>query len=542
MVAVELPKVDKNLSKIKKEYWKNIGQMQKQTCKPGVMKEFNKKLKDYRGSGFYLPIINNRIYSDVFPEMISELKEKISWLEKTIKRLKALKRLPRVSDELELIQKKINQSLELQEKIERFDKTLTTEESKKHEESLVILKKAFAQFLDKAFYLGRYVETIDHFENRMNHDSYYSKSSRRDKIKQKKIFLKRKILEDGAPGDSHSGSDKFFRTTLDTLKIKVPKIEKWLTEDMRYDLEYALDIAKRMTKVKPSHYRQRFEKWLTQTKEQLDFYEDLYNKSRNKSKDLSTLLGNKQRATTALKVFVTNQQLKTYLFWSKQSPLMRSLYALETILFNEVGGVDPTGLERKDVLQVVLNRYKKAYYRRLKKSQRLYKLISSKNISRTEYPWLNILFNRGEFSFTLYYFKASHETFCPSMGKKLMKLRRENLDIALDILKDPNWDFNAERYFSRASMTGRIDMSQIWNNFNELDQRPGKKISSYRSNSLSGNLKRGQYRYLYKFKFNEKSHFVVEIHKKIYVFTGDSRKKQWFEWRNPHYFRYFAVK
>ena len=92
VVAVELPKVDKNLSKIKKEYWKNIDQMQKQTCKPGVMKEFNNKLKDYRGSGFYLPIINNRIYSDVFPEMISELKEKISWLEKTIKRLKALKR------------------------------------------------------------------------------------------------------------------------------------------------------------------------------------------------------------------------------------------------------------------------------------------------------------------------------------------------------------------------------------------------------------------------------------------------------------------
>ena len=320
------------------------------------------------------------------------------------------------------------------------------------------------------------------------------------------------------------------------------KLDSWLSEDLRYDLEYVLGIAKKMTKVKTSHYRKRFEKWLEKSEEQLNFYQDLYNQSRKKSKSLETLLGNKQRATTALKHDVTDQQLKTYLFWSKQPELMQAFYTLETILFNEVGGVDPTGLERRDVLQVVLNRFKQPYYRRMKKSQRLYKLISGKKITRTQYPWLNILFNRGEFSFTLYYFKASHETFCPSMGSKLMKLRKENLDIALSVLREPNWEFTAERYFSRASMTGRIDMSEIWSNFEELSQRPGKKVSTYRSKQLSGNLRRKQYRYFYKFIHNKQSHFVVEINKKVYVFKGEGKKQTWYEWRNPHYFRYFAQK
>lgn len=542
VVAAKLPEVKGNLSKIKKEYWKNLEKLQAQSCKPGVMTNFNKKLKAYRGEGFYLPIINQRIHADVFPEIIEELNEKHIWLTNVITKLKKLKSLPSVSTELKRIESNIDKALIYQEKVSRFGKSLTSSEQLRHETALEYVRDNFKIFYSKSFYLSRYLGLVDHFQNRRNHDAYYSKKSLKDKIDQKKIFLKRKLVEDGAPGTSHSGSDKFFRTSLDTLNLKIDNVKGWLSEDMRYDLEYAIDIAKRMTKMSPAHYLERFQEWEKQTTEQKQFYESLYKQSKLGSKELANLLSKKQRATSALKTFVTDQQLKTYLFWSKQSATMQALYAFETILFNEVGGVDPTGLERRDVLQVVLNRYQKAYYRRMKTSQRLYKLISAKGITRTQYPWLNILFNRGEFSFTLYYFKASHETFCPSTGSKLMKLRRENLDIALKALSNPEWDFKAERYFSRASMTGRIDMSTIWNKFVAIDERPGKKVGSLDSKSLSKSLQSGSYRYLYKFKSQETDYHVVEIKKKTYVFSGSGKLKNWYEWRNPHYFRYFALK
>ena len=153
--AVELPKLNKKKSRLASDYWKLVEKMQAQTCKPGVMKDFNKKLKSYRGSGFYLPIISNKIYPEVFPELLIELKNKILWQKKTIDRLAKLKRLPRVADELELIQKKINSVLKLQEKVERFNKKLSEEEEEFHRSDLMILKKSFFQFVEKSFYFNR---------------------------------------------------------------------------------------------------------------------------------------------------------------------------------------------------------------------------------------------------------------------------------------------------------------------------------------------------------------------------------------------------
>lgn len=539
----DLPERTLSHSKTVDLYWKTYDEFREKVCKKNTLSTFEEKLKAYRGEGIYLPIISGKVYPEVFPEIISELNKKNLWLEKNIQRLKVLKYLPNVQPEIKNIKLSIDRALSFQEKTQRFSKVLTDKEKKAHREALISIKKNFASFLSKSFYLGRYIDHVDHLKNRLAHDALAGKKDLSKKIEQKRIFLLRKILEDGAPGDSHSGSDKYFRTTLDTLNITIPLLDNYLDENHRYDLEYVMDIASRVTRLSTSHYLKRFMQWHEQSTEQLAFYKKLKAESEKSSKELSEMLARNSSATNDLSHYVVDRQLETYLFWKDQPEIMQALYALETILFNEVGGVDPSGLERRDVLQVVLNRFKKTYYRRLKKSQRLYTLVNGKGISRTQYPWLNILFNRGEFSFTLYYFKASHETFCPTMSKSMMPLRQENLEIGLKILENPDWSFDAERYFSRASMTGRIDMSSVWNEFKAVEERAGDELSKSRAEKLSKALKAKKYRYLYQFTSKEVTYYVVDINSETRVFTeGAKGNISWYSYRNPHYFRYFSLK
>ena len=97
-------------------------------------------------------------------------------------------------------------------------------------------------------------------------------------------------------------------------------------------------------------------------------------------------------------------------------------------------------------------------------------------------------------------------------------------------------DFRALRYFSRASMLGRVNMAQIWLNFTPVPERPGLRVK--RSNYLKGLFKKGKYDFLYDFKAADGKVFqVLRFKKKTYVV--DETGNDFYKYRNRHYFRYF---
>jgi hypothetical protein len=223
----------------------------------------------------------------------------------------------------------------------------------------------------------------------------------------------------------------------------------------------------------------------------------------------------------------------------KQTELMRAIYVMETILFNEVGPVDSdAGLERSDVIQIVLNRLKDSTYSRLYTSQDLFKNLGMKKSKTDEYKWLNTLFRQAEFSFTFHYISSVSKIFCPDMSRAGKKLRNENIKISLKALKNKRYEFNPVRYFSRVSMLGKIDMAAVWSKFTPLEERAGYQVANQRD--LIKAFNDGKFDYYYSFKDPlGKSFDVIRINKKTYSLHAFKKKIIFHEYRDPNLFKYF---
>ena len=171
--------------------------------------------------------------------------------------------------------------------------------------------------------------------------------------------------------------------------------------------------------------------------------------------------------------FNFEKQRKVYNFWLQENKLNRVLFVLETILFNEAGDVDGRdALERMDVVQVVFNRTQIPFYHTIEEDEAIYpylRSIGKKKLTRSK--WLNVMFKEGEFSFTYFFIPSSKNIYCPDVSRRGRFLRKENLGVILNMLKNPNSKFKATRYFSRASMLGRIDMAKVWTDFSALPER-----------------------------------------------------------------------
>ncbi|MCY4523533.1 MAG: hypothetical protein OXB84_02215, partial [Halobacteriovoraceae bacterium] len=203
------------------------------------------------------------------------------------------------------------------------------------------------------------------------------------------------------------------------------------------------------------------------------------------------------------------------------------------------GSVDGrAALERKDIAQVVINRSEIPFYSSLTSKDEVFPNLKKKWGDLKSYRWLNLLFKTGEFSFTYYFIPSSVRVYCPSMNRKGKFLRRENLRVAIALLKKPNENFPAVRYFSRHSMLGRIDMGILWNNYNPLPERPGPP--ALRGRFLRSLYGKGRYDYLYSFTGPDNKNFkVIKIKGTNYVVSLE--KNKFYHHRNPHYFKYFKI-
>lgn len=543
------------------EYLKVQKEFNTESCNLAVTKKFEELTLKYKGDGTFIPLLPNETIDQVAINKNAALfDEKLAWLESQKNYVKELKNFSKINDSLKRIENEMNLILEAKK-----DFYFSKDEKKK----VKIRERAQKQFTQ----LLHEIETLvsvspfllsfkfpnNHLELRTQYDANKDSKLAQKIIEANTIYLKRRIIQDGSYDESLIRNDSSIRASFDTLYLSLTakKDRDFLTENERSDLIFIIRNFKLLLDQGPIKFTSRFEEWIGRTQRSKAFYlgliesvrlSDLQKKKKAKSKDqageavrsaLDIMLEERANSLLELKSFVLTKEGKAYQYWSSKSELFQYLYAMETILYAEVGRIDaPDALERRDVAQIVFNRAKNPKYNLISEKDAIYNYIPSV-IELKNHQWLNVLFKEGEFSFTYFYIPGNFHIYCPDMSKVGQFLRRENLRIAMEIMGKPRDDFKALRYFSRMSMFGRIEMDSLWTDYVAIDETPGKKVKNPKE--MYELFKANNYKFLYSFEngAQKKKYLVVEMKKKIYVVDANNTK-QIFYYRNPHHFRYFS--
>lgn len=509
-------------------------------------------LKAFRGTGYYVPELNNNILDQASIEaIIPTLIEKKDWIAENINLLTKLKKLPNLKKINGEIIERINSLLNLKEKfyyeVDGTKKKFLLGEGSKQRQKLQML---LDEYLKAVPFLLSFKFPVDHLFNRNKYDQLKQvgpkDKKQKSKIHSNYVYLMRKVLEDGAFDPDNSRPDLMLRAAIDTIYINFENEKEILSENLRFDLLYMLDSVDKQLARGKDILISRMKEWEKRTLNTIEFYSNLLANSTDEKKSNSEEIILKKLSEDRFKLmdFVLNKQSEVYAYWSKKSELLKSIFVYETILLNEVGTVDGTeGLERRDVAKIVYNRYHDPHLQHLPKRNQLYsyllKIMSEEQIQKEW--WLNILFKEGEFSFTYYFISSSNKIFCPDNSRNAQFLRKENIKIALDTLRSPDLENKASRYFSRQSMVGRIDMTSVWNDYEKLPERPGKPLIE--TTFLIKKIKSKNYQYLYSFKDENQNDFdVLDVSNQTIVVSHQSFASNNFEiysYRNPHNFIYF---
>lgn len=531
-----------------KTYMKSFDSFRAKVCVPKAEDMFDKYLLEYRGQGYWIPELNDDVDVESIKSLLPQMEKKLLWIKE--QKEKVTKHgIPKetVTKDMRFILKKLLNLKKTELSPDEAKKTAARKESLR---LLGKLLKSYETLIKKVSFFSNFQYPVDHLKNRKVHDSFREKEDLESVKISNYAFLYRKLLEDGAYNKDRTGSDIYLRTTIDTLHFELAQHDFYLSEDARYDADFVLSkIESELSKGK-KRIIERLEEWEERSKRTLDFYRSLT----LPENQVMTIAGDKNstpnrqlirehnQAADRLKDFVYQKQAEVYSHWLHQPELPRAIFVLETILLNEVGGVDgEDALERMDVARVVMNRLDKPKYLSIGKKEFIHpylkKAASEFHIKNEK--WLNALFKQGEFSFTYYYMSGVAKIFCPDMGARARKLRQKNVEIALQVLKEGDTPFKATRYFSRASMIGRIHMDSIWEDYVPYPERPG--LLAQGQEKLLKAFGEGNYTYLYAFKDPENALYqVLEIDDRTYALGEKNGLRLFFEYRNPHYFRYFT--
>jgi hypothetical protein len=547
--------IDSKDDRIIESYLKLHDDFVKKSCTPKDLETHQSLLKEYRGTGYYIPeLSDNHLDISSIEGILPLFEEKLQWIQEQKESLKKKKTLPDISKRKKKINQLTNELLKI--KYDHYYAQEKTDLEKLKQESHLVhqeLYKEFAELVYELSWMKSFKFPVDHLYNRNKYDTLksappqVSKAQKkfRSKIQSNYIYLLRKLLEDGAQDPDHTKSDLSLRAGIDTLYLSLKEEKDILSENNRYDLDYVLSqFEKQLARGKGAQI-DRLNEWYERTKLTKEFYEKLIAEESKKKEGE----GEGDRILKELSVdrhnlsdFTLKKQTDVYKFWSSQNELLKSLWVMESILYSEVGSIDGReALERKDVAQVVYNRYLDKYYKKLPHKNNLYtyllKELKDEEIQKE--PWLNVMFKEGEFSFTYYFIPSSYKIFCPDVSRTGKYLQKENLKIALDTLRHPNLDFQALRYFSRGSMTGRIDMSSVWKDYVRLPEMRGLPLTE--KSLLLSFYKKKKYQVLYSFKDAAgEDNDVLKIESDTVVIKQSERENPvLYSWRNPHNFIYF---
>ena len=535
-------KFNKQDHQIIEEYLDIHKRFSEQLCKSGVEEEFLNKYKDFTQGGSYVPLLLGGQFDDkTIRKFIPTIEKKISWIDKELSKIKKKNNVQYFLKEVKEIRERMERLLSYKKNYDEAEggrrKILVQIRS---ERALISFIYKLKKFIEDISFLHNYNFPVNHFSLRKSYDAFKNRKDLAGKRMANETYFYRKIVQDGTYEKGGRRNDVFLRALLDTIYLNIDKERYFLSEVLRYDIHDLLkNVETYLRSYREKEIKRRLTAWKKKVEEQNRFYRSLVGEKL--SKDNQEFLQKKHQSIESLKNFVADKLTETYYFWVRSPELSRALFVLESILFNEVGRVDgPGGLERRDVAQVVLNRVGDKKYNTFGQEDDLgKKLRSSLNISLPNYPWLNVMMKEGEFSFTYYFISSNVRIYCPDMTASGRKLRRENLEIILKLLRSPNPSFSAVRYFSRASMLGRISMDALWGakGHRPLAERRGVKVKNVEQFMKS--YRQGKFHYLYRFTDPEGGTFrVISIKNKIFVMPLE--EDVLYHYRNPHYFRYFV--
>lgn len=543
-------RVMKNPSAFKSKFEDLHLKFSKQLCRPGTEEKFWQLYRNYRGDGHYLPkTVDGHLDKETLFRYIPEIKRKRDWIEAQIKSLQKKKNFSSELAELEELEKEIKQLIHLKEIYEDSDnetqKVLYKDKSKYQ---MIKFRKKFNDFILKVPYLTSYRFPVDHFELRENYDEVKHSENKEQKVRANEVYFYRKIVQDGAEEPNGSSSDRFLRAMIDTLVLKFKDAPEFLDEELRYDFSSALDGLKRQLKRRPRGQIRRLRTWKEKIERQISYYTDLKHNKVKVGTHFETgdeIVKTSVKARQELQEYVFTKLQEVYNFWKTEEEPYRALYVLVTTLFNEVGGVDGNeAMERRDVLGVVINRYFNPKYNFIPTTDWLYPYFAenkSEKMPLKELPWLNVMFKEGEFSYTYYFIHGVVRVFCPDQTRLGKRLRNQNLELALEAISQYDGSFTGLRYFSRASMLGRISMDQLWDDYEPIAERAGRVVDEKLQVYLAKALSSHEYNYHYHFFDPKGQRFkVVEVNEKVYALNLNSKKFHLY--RSPHFFKYFSPK
>ncbi len=519
------------------------------SCTPGMEKTFKELDTKYRDDGNFIPVlIDQKVDQKTIKSILPLIKEKIIWIKSQENNVNSLPSFNEISQTLKRIE---NEVLVLQE----AKKDMFLAKNQKQKKAIEVkAKKQFTQLLveinnfkSQAPFLLSFNFPLNHLDLRADYDKLKNSTAKDSRSKANAVYLYRRVVQDGSYDENLSRNDSVIRAAFDTLYLSLTKNKNrsLLSDNERADFKYILANFKNLIGLGKETLSKRYIEWADRAERSLIFYHDLAEGLKVKindeaaPSDISSILEERAKSLYNLKAFVLKQEAATYEYWSKKSVLLQYLFALETILYAEVGRIDaPDALERRDVAQVVINRYSNDFYSNMGAEDSLNAYLA-KNLKTKEHKWLNVLFKEGEFSFTYFYIPGNLHIYCPDMSKVGQFLRRENVRIALELFNNPRKDFKAMRYFSRVSMFGRIEMDSLWDNYEALGEVPGRPVKNKKK--LSTLYKQDRYKYLYDFQSEDKkkTYIVVEMEGKAYVIDFN-KPTQVYYYRNPNLFRYFA--
>ncbi len=528
-----------------KNYQKTLRKFRKQMCTSKDSRLFWEYTKQTNRGGFYIPLtLSEKLDTNTIQKMLPAVRNKKQWINSNIEKIKSDDMLRSKASKIKNLQKDI--------------KLLVGFKRRYHEETnpkqkVAIRKLSFRKLQDfyqrlrsaynEIYFLHTYKFPADHKKMRQHYDSFKARQDEIGKKRANEIFFMRKLVEDGVRHPRWRGNDRSIRTLVNTTYIRSleNQRESFINEDMRYDLEWLLERISDYLEFDKSLIIKRLTRWERSTEKMYLFYLGILKGEvsiDDEKISLEKFLDGKGRSRQNLKDFVYKKQADVYEFWIKQNKLNRMLYVMDTIILNEVGGTtDPGDLEKEEVLKVVFNRSKLKFYSSIGPKDSIFKYIEARGISHQNFPWLNLMLKEGEFSFTYYFLTASNHVFCPDMSRRAQKIRETALDIGIRLLADKNIDTGAVRYFSRGSMLGRIDMTDLWSGFSSLPEKVGLRLTD---KDIINSVKNRDYEFLY--SFNDSSGLVYQT-----VRVGDENyviddKNFVYSYRNPHNFRYFVEK
>jgi hypothetical protein len=529
------------------EYLKIQKEFAESSCKLGVEETYKDLDTKYRGDGNFIPVLlDQKVDQKIIKAALPAMKEKIVWIKEQTEELKKTTTFKPIYENLKRIE---NEVIVLQEAKKDYffaknKKQKANIEERAQKQFLQLMKEVEA-LRNQATFLLSFKFPLNHLELRAEYEKFKGLNTKEARSKANAVYLHRKIVQDGSYDENLTRNDSVIRAAFDSLYLSLynEKNRDFLNENERSDFKFIINNFRNLLDLGKENLLGRYDEWAKRAERSLQFYQSLADGKKIKTDsdslvDVSKMLEAKARSLYNLKEFVLKKEAEAYEYWSKKSELFQYLYAMETILYAEVGSIDaPDALERRDVAQVVINRFTHPFYSEVTPADAIHDFIDNK-IKLSENKWLNVLFKEGEFSFTYFYIPGNLHIYCPDMSKIGQYLRRQNVRIAIELMNKARTDFGALRYFSRMSMFGRIEMDTLWDDYKVIGEVPGKPVKNPKK--LAKLFKQDRYKYLYNFRVDEKkkTYLVVEMQGKTYVVDYNNPKLIYY-YRSPHQFRYF---